>query len=348
MSPVMLPLIVRTTSRAFAMVWNGAATVPGFVSLPVGETKYEACASGRPPLLEAAPLELPLLELPLLELPLLELPLLEPAPLELPLLDALPLEPLLDAPLLDPPLLDPPLLLEVAPLEPLLVERLVASAPTSTSQPGATASADASARRRRATAAGGLRERVNRAIPVSGSAAARCHTPLERPPRPRAPRAAAPLHGESARSVRDRRARERVTRQGRAARFASSTREGPDARLSLAQPPRRHTGSLVRGPSGSAGTGSAAERPYSSAGDMARRRRVRRSARPTIAGTASAPPALAQPCLAEPPLVRVTDRTSSRVPASRAALDRARSLAFYGVASSNDCTFTVPPSACVA
>jgi hypothetical protein len=34
----MLALTVRTTSRAFVIVRNGAAIVPGLLSLPVGET----------------------------------------------------------------------------------------------------------------------------------------------------------------------------------------------------------------------------------------------------------------------------------------------------------------------
>lgn len=94
MSRVMLRLIVRTASRALASVWNGASSVPGFVSLPEGETKKAGSSRGTPPLLDAPLLEPPLEELPLVdELPLLEAPLLEvPPPLVPPLLDEPPLE----------------------------------------------------------------------------------------------------------------------------------------------------------------------------------------------------------------------------------------------------------------
>jgi hypothetical protein len=34
----MLPVTVRTTSRALVIDWNGALSDPGFVSLPEGDT----------------------------------------------------------------------------------------------------------------------------------------------------------------------------------------------------------------------------------------------------------------------------------------------------------------------
>ena len=58
-SAVMLVLTVRTTSRAFVMVWNGALIVPGFASLPSGETKYPVSVPPAPAVAPLPPAPLP-------------------------------------------------------------------------------------------------------------------------------------------------------------------------------------------------------------------------------------------------------------------------------------------------
>src|SRR4051812_49264120 len=55
----MLVLTVRTTSRAFVMLWNGALIVPGFASLPSGETKYPVSVPPAPAVAPLPPAPMP-------------------------------------------------------------------------------------------------------------------------------------------------------------------------------------------------------------------------------------------------------------------------------------------------